>query len=504
MRSEQAAKNLICSLILQIATFISGIILPRFLLEAYGPTVNGMVTSITQFLTYLSLAEAGVGSASVVALYVPLAAKRDDEVNSVLSATRLFYYRSGSIFTALVVGLIIIYPYLISNQIASSTARLMIMILACSTLIDYLFLGKYKALLNAMQRGYVVATADMLGVIGNIVFSITLIKMNASILTLKAAVAMVYFFRFILVRNYVRRKLPNVNFKATPNFEALSQRGAALLHQIVGIIVNNTDVVIMTIMLGARSLIEVSVYGIYNMVVGALYMLLNAFANGMTAGFGEVISKKETNTLKTAYSTFEYFYFMIFTVVCACVGILLVPFVYIYTINIQGVNYNRLPVAILFIIIIFLQNLRLPGLTMICAAGHFKETRPQAVGEAVINLVISLLLVRKLGMVGVLFGTVCSHGFRSLETLVYNSKHIVIGSGRKTAGRVMRNFATVAILCLLGFKFIPKTVDSFVAWFILAIIVGTVCGIIVLVVNYIFEPDEFKNVIRRISGLLRR
>ena len=111
-----------------------------------------MVTSINQFLTYMGLAEAGVGTASVVALYVPLAEQKQDDVNSILTATKMFYYRSGMIFVGLVVALVAVYPYLISQQLSSGTVRMMIVVLASSTLIDYLFLGKYKVILTAMQR----------------------------------------------------------------------------------------------------------------------------------------------------------------------------------------------------------------------------------------------------------------------------------------------------------------------------------------------------------------
>ena len=67
MRSEQAFKNMVANLFLQVIVFASGIILPRFFLEAYGSNINGMITSINQFLAYLGLAEAGVGITGAVA-----------------------------------------------------------------------------------------------------------------------------------------------------------------------------------------------------------------------------------------------------------------------------------------------------------------------------------------------------------------------------------------------------------------------------------------------------
>ena len=73
MRNKYAFKNMLANLILQVCVADSGIILPRFFIEEYGSTINGMVSSITQFLSYIGLVEAGVGSASIVALYTTLA-----------------------------------------------------------------------------------------------------------------------------------------------------------------------------------------------------------------------------------------------------------------------------------------------------------------------------------------------------------------------------------------------------------------------------------------------
>lgn len=504
MRSKQAMKNLLSNLLLQVIVFIVGIILPRFFLEEYGSTVNGMVTSINQFLTYMGLAEAGVGTASVVALYAPLADERQKEVNSILSATRLFYYRSGMIFIALVTGLVVVYPYLISKQLPASMVRMMIIVLASSTIVDYLFLGKYKVILTAMQRGYVVAIAQSIGTIVNMVISILLIRAHANVVFVKAIATGAYILRFFVVRWYVKRQIPELDFKAEPNYKALSQRGAALLHQIVGIIVNNTDVVILTIMLGSRSLAEVSVYSIYNMIIYAVYTLLNVFANGLTAGFGEVISKNEKTVLNKSFSNFEYMYFIIFYIVCICVSGLLLPFVTIYTMNVNDAEYIRPVAAFLFVLIVFWQNIRIPGMTMICAAGHFKETQPQAIREAVINLAVSLLLVKKLGMVGVLFGTVCSYGYRSTEIILYNRKYIVTGSGKKTCHRILRNTVAALIIGVIGYNMIPVNMSSYIQWFSTAIIFGTVSTLCIIAINYIFEPDEFKELAIRVLSIVKR
>ena len=64
MRTKQALKNMVASLMLQIVVALSGIIVPRFFTAFYGSTVNGFVSSVNQFITYMNLVEAGIGAAA--------------------------------------------------------------------------------------------------------------------------------------------------------------------------------------------------------------------------------------------------------------------------------------------------------------------------------------------------------------------------------------------------------------------------------------------------------
>lgn len=504
MRSEQAFKNMAANLFLQIVVFISGIILPRFILQAYGSSINGMITSVNQFLTYLGLAEAGVATASVVALYTPLALGRKDEVNSILSAARKFYNRSGVLFLSLTAVLVFIYPFFISGQLDNSLVRWMIVVLAGSTLVDYFFLGKYRVLLMANQEGYVVALIQSAGTVANMVVSIGLIYAGASVLAVKAVATGVYVLRLFLVKAYAKKKYPDLDFHAQPAEGALKQKNAALFHQVVTIIVNNTDTTILTICLGSRSLLEVSVYGIYMLVVNAVNQLLTSFSNGLTAGFGEVIARREEETLKKSYSDYEYMFFLIFFVVVACMGVLLIPFISVYTIDMKDVQYVRPVIAVLFTLLVFLQNVRIPGLTIICAAGHYKETRYQAGLEAAINIVVSLALVWSMGMTGVLLGTVCSYGYRSFEIILYTNRHLIPGTAKTAFSRIIRNLVVTAVLITAGIWLIPQNMTSFINWFIYAVAAGVVSVVLIVGVNYIAEPQEFKNLILRILGIVSR
>ena len=67
--------NIACTALCQLMTLISGLIVPRLILSTFGSEANGLVSSLTQFLNYISLVEGGIGSVVLTALYSPLAKK---------------------------------------------------------------------------------------------------------------------------------------------------------------------------------------------------------------------------------------------------------------------------------------------------------------------------------------------------------------------------------------------------------------------------------------------
>lgn len=503
MRNRQAFKNMLSSLILQLVVAVSGILIPRFFILAYGSSINGMVSSVGQFLTYLALVEAGISSAALVELYKPLADNDYDERNQVLTATRQFYYRSGALYGILLLALVIVYPFLIHNQVDNSMTRWMIIILAGSNLVDYFFLGKYKALLTADQKVYVMNIVQTGGTILNTVITIWMIQMGFGALAVKAVATFIYVLRAVFVVIYVKRHYVALDFHTPPQKPMLKERWAALLHQVVGVVVNNTDIVLLTVFMGAKSLLEVSVYYVYNMVATAVTSLIGSFSNGLGSGFGQLIALGNKENLKKAYSNYEYMYFIILFCCYTCMAVLLLPFVSVYTKGITDAKYVRGEIATLFVLMGLLQNLRIPGMTMICAAGHFTQTRSRAIAEAVINIVVSLSLIHSMGMAGVLLGTVCSYTYRTLDNILYNAKYLVPGVLGMSLRRILRNAVVMGGTVFAFYKMNWMLCNSWGEWFFHAVITGMVSLGILVLVNYILEPKEMRQLLERMKNVLR-
>ena len=108
--------NSATSLILQFVTIAVGLILPRLMIRAFGSAANGLVSSLTQFLSYVTLFEGGIGAVVRAALYKKFALKDDNAVSAVLKATEKFYQKLCAGFVGYALILLVIYPTFINKS----------------------------------------------------------------------------------------------------------------------------------------------------------------------------------------------------------------------------------------------------------------------------------------------------------------------------------------------------------------------------------------------------
>ena len=100
MNFKKGIYNIIFGIIGQLLTVVFAIIVPKVIIIGYGSSVNGLLSTINQLFVYLSLFEAGVGTATLQALYKPLTENNRGEINSILAATHKYYIRTSKLYFA--------------------------------------------------------------------------------------------------------------------------------------------------------------------------------------------------------------------------------------------------------------------------------------------------------------------------------------------------------------------------------------------------------------------
>lgn len=504
MRSERALKNIITSLILQFVAVIYGFIVPKLIIQNFGSDVNGLVSSIAQFLAYITLLESGIGPVVKAALYKPIAQKNKQQIENILKASEKFFRIIAFIFLIYLIILSVIYPMIVSSQFAFFYTMSLVIIISVSTFVEYYIGMTYKLYLQAEQKTYITAGIQIVGYILNTIAIIILIKCNASIQTVKLVSGIIFVLRPILQNVYVRKRY-NINLKEADKGYQLKQKWDGLAQHIAAVVHGNTDVAILTIF---TRISEVSVYTVYYMVIKAIKAIIQSFTGGIDAAFGDMLAKGENEQLNKSFKIYELVYFSIATIIYSCVMILIVPFVKVYTSGVTDANYVRPIFAYMLIIGEFVWAIRQPYNDLIKTAGHFKQTQKGAWIEAIMNIVLSLVLVYKLGIIGVAIGTLVSIFIRAIEFIYYTSKKILKRSIFISIKKIMI-IVIESILIILIVNLMPKiNINSYFNWFSQAMITVIVAVVITCSINTLIYKEESKELMiifkRSISKLVRR
>ena len=122
----------------QVVTLILGIVIPKLLIVSYGSEVNGLLSSVRQVFVYVALLEAGIGTASLQALYAPVAANDQQRTSEIMAATDRYYKRTGILYGLAVIGLAVFYPIVVHSSIEALVVIAVILLQGASGVINYL------------------------------------------------------------------------------------------------------------------------------------------------------------------------------------------------------------------------------------------------------------------------------------------------------------------------------------------------------------------------------
>jgi len=246
-RTKALMYNSLFAGVLQVFTMISGFIIPKLMLTYYGSEINGLVSSINQFIGYFRLVEAGLAPAAVYALYKPIADKNKDSIDSILSTVRNFYIKTGLLFVAGLVVFSVVSPFILkTSALPPLFIGLLVLVLGISGAVDFFTLSKYRVLLTADQKVYVISLASTAALIANILVIGILASLKVNVVCIYTAALFSVFVRSVTLSAYTKRKYHSINYKAPTDTKSLNKRWDSLYLQILGVIKSGTTVIVAT------------------------------------------------------------------------------------------------------------------------------------------------------------------------------------------------------------------------------------------------------------------
>lgn len=480
--------NIFYGIIGQIITICMGIIIPKLVLDNFGSEINGLLNTTSQIFACFSLLEAGVGVASLQALYSPVATEDKKAIESIVVATHYFYRKTGLMYAIAVIVLALVYPLLVSSTISYWMIVSIILFGGLGNCINFFYQAKYKILMQAEGYTYICTNITTIITILTNVVKAALLLMGFDVLAIQISYFIITILQMLIYGVYIKKNYSWIDFSAAPNNVAISQRGSTLIHQIAGLIFSNTDTLLLTLL--TQDLKIASVYTMYNMVVTMTTTMIQQIEAGFSFRLGQLY-----NTDKEQYyplhHIFEILYLILVFSALTCVYIFILPFMRIYTSGTNDINYINKWYPLFFVLSPLVSFVRTAVSNLINYAGHFKETQNRAIIEVVINIVVSVIGILKFGILGALLGTIVASLYRTNDMILYAYKYLLNDKPWKTYKRWISCLGLFLVVVLIA------DIDNSIFCTYPRIIAGTVIVGIISLIGYtllqmILNPKEFK------------
>ena len=495
---KRLKKNILFGFSKQIFAILYGFVLPRLILIKYGSETNGLISSITQFLQLISYLDLGVDAVVQSALYLPLVQGNTRKISEIMTSARKFFRTLARIVLVYVICLVVVYPNVVKSEFDYWYVAIIIMALSINSFSQYYFGIVNATLLKADQRGYIYDCLSIVAYIANTIIGILIIKAGGSIQVLEFCTSIVYLIRPIYMAIYVKNHY-KINYNVKYEGEPIPQKWNGIAQHISAIVIDNTDVVILTLF---SSLQSVSVYSVYNLVVMGVRSLVLSMTQGIAAHFGKIIAEGNQQYLYRAFRKMEWSINTISVIVFGCTSVLIVPFVKIYTHGVNDVDYIVPLFAALITLAQMLRSIRLPYNVVILSAGHYKQTQRNYIVATILNIVISVALVFRYGLVGVAVGTLVAFLYQDVWMAYYVSNNIVCWPFANFIKQNAVDFI-IAVVAIIFSRLVKLGIENIWDWIIYSVVITIIWICVSLSINYFVYKDmvlEYLNYFLRKSA----
>lgn len=477
-------KNLITAVIFQIVTIAYGLIIPRLILNAFGSSINGLISSITQFLSFISLLEGGLGAVILAELYYPIEKNDSQLVKSILNASKKLFLIIGIIYIAFTLIVAVGFSLYMGGEFDFAFTSTLVLILSLATISQYLFSITNRLLLQAEQRIFIVNITSTCTLLFNFVVAIVVIYVFPNVHLLKLGTSIAFFIQPIIYGRLVDIKYKKIepsdkNYKIKNRWSGFAQNLAHFVNM-------NTDVIVITIIMG---LTDVSIYTVYMLAINALRALVATINNSYQSAFGKHYLEG-VDSIRRSFDRFSLLNHSITLILFMTCLILINPFVGIYTNKVTDANYYQPFFALIMVIANCVYCIREPYRLLVLSAGKFKETNLGSYLEAAINLGVTIVLTIFFGLIGAAVGTLVAISFRLLYFMWFLKRNILFYGYKKY---LFDSLKIAIVFCAnIAFYFVfPFQIQNFM-WFILYGVICFVVESIIVILVYV-GPKKFVN-----------
>ncbi len=489
------------ALAVMVATFASvvfGMVEIRLFIDKYGSTINGLVQTGNQVLSYLVLIEAGLSAAYVFKMYKPIADNDYSSVSALFNGFKKSMRRIVFIMLVVSVFLSFIFPlFLIKEDIDYLYMVSIFLLISVRTIAPYFLTMVPKYMIILKEKRFIAELLSCACTIVTYLFEIILLltlDCSPQLLLLGCVVISVVSglsFHLVMKKLYGDSIDKSVEADSTPRRMSKD----LFFHYVSGLVFNSTDNFIISTM---GSLDAVTIFSNYNLVVTQSSNFFQKIFDGSSATIGI----KAANNDEKTYNVFqEMFSFSLFsgTIVSSVFIIMINDFVELWVGPDFVVSYLN---CFLFGTILFTSIIHSCIIVARNAKGLYKESRNFVIFQAVLNIVITVSLVPFIGITGALLGTAIA---RVVISIPFNYHLVVkrVFPNQKpkwwkllVATSILIGYSMLSIYLINCFQWKGLCDNQILSFLVLTIFVS-LGSILITSLAFLVIDKDFRNLLKR-------
>lgn len=423
-RLDNSVRNIKFGTLGLILSYLSGFIARKVFVMFLSLEYLGLTGLFSNVLTMLSLAELGFGTAISYSLYKPLAFGEKNKIQALMQLYRKAYRIIGTLVLLLGFAFTPLLPVLMKEVPDIPHLNLIYLLFVINSGSSY-FLGYKRTVIIADQKSYINSIY---------MYGFQILKHALQILVLALTRNYLLFLGILLactigenlaITLQVNSRYPYLKEKTDASLSRDEKNKikrnifALTFHKIGGVLVNGTDNIILVRFV---SLASAGLYSNYTLLQRSVGGIVGLIYSSITASIGNLSAERGGSGSKKLFDELNFISAWVFGFTALCLYFLCNPFISLWL----GRAY-LFPKSIVFVIVLnyYLTGMRRPVLAFKDSLGLFWYDRYKALFQAGINLVVSVLLARKYGVIGVLIGSSVS----TLATCFWIEPYVVFRFG---------------------------------------------------------------------------
>ncbi|MBQ7542177.1 MAG: oligosaccharide flippase family protein [Clostridia bacterium] len=404
-RTQHARRNIITSVINKLVIMLANFIMRTVLIKYLGEVYLGLDSLFVSILQILSLTELGISAAMVYSMYKPLAENDTPAVCALLRLYRTVYRWIALIMTVLGLAITPFLPLIVHKDLPEGiNLYVLFFINLGNTVLSYLLFAYRSSLF----------TADQQYSINNNIYSI--FKVGATVVQVIAIILFrsYYFYSIVLPLSTIAKNLALyiISNRMYPQYkcegsvpkseiENIKKRVAGMfLHKVSFVFRNSLDSIVLSAFLGLTILAK---YNTYYYVINAISGIMILVSNSVTASVGNSIVVESKAKNYADFNKLQLLYIFLTSWLTVCLVGCLQPFIKLWVGKKMMFGDS---IMVIFCIYFFATHF-----CRVChlyrqAAGLWWQDRYRPIVETVVNLTLNILLVRFIGVSGVMFSTI--------------------------------------------------------------------------------------------------